>query len=204
MTPSLRSSEDVLSYWIGDTAETPDNLEAYNKLWFGKSEQTDTYLRKTFSPVLDQLASGSLVSSWAARGARHRLAAIIVLDQFSRNIFRDEARAYGQDALARNLCQTGLLRGEDTQLSETERLFFYLPLEHSESPEDQEKSIEVFTRLLHTARAAYRGLVESTLEYAHAHKSVIDRFGRFPHRNEALGRTSTPEETKWLANGGGF
>ena len=204
MSETLPLAEDVLSYWIGDTAETTDSLDRYHKLWFSKSDETDAHLRNTYLPLLDALVHGSLASAWSAQGARHRLAAIIVLDQFSRNIFRNDARAFAQDALARDLCLTGLMRGDDQHLTETERIFFYLPLEHSESRDDQEQSVELFTRLLHSGREPYRSMLEDTLEYAYAHKSVIERFGRFPHRNAALGRVSTRKEEEWLASGGGF
>lgn len=200
----LPTPENVLAYWIGEAANSPEAAGEKNKLWFGKADATDAEIRARFLPLLETLSHLPAAEDWAARGARERLAAIIVLDQFSRNLFRGEARAFHQDDLALLLCKDGLAFGQDTGLSECERIFFYLPLEHSEAPEDQEQSVARFTDLLVESREGFRSLTESTLQYARAHKDVIDRFGRFPHRNDALGRESTEDEKQWLAEGGGF
>ena len=200
----LPTPQDVIDYWIGGAAASPDAAGEKHKLWFGKSAETDTEIRTRFGELLETLCHLPAAEDWAARGPRGRLAAIIVLDQFSRNLYRDEAKAFEQDSLALLLCKDGLALKQDKGMSEVERIFFYLPLEHSEVPEDQERSVSVFTDLLVESREGFRSLIESTLQYANAHKEVIDRFGRFPHRNTALGRESTDEETEWLAEGGGF
>ena len=201
---TLPTPEDVLGYWIGEAASSPEAAGRQNKLWFTKSDETDADIRARFLPLLEVLSHLPAAEDWCARGPRDRLAAIIVLDQFSRNLFRGEARAFAQDDLALLLCKDGLALGQDKGLSECERIFFYLPLEHSEAPEDQERSVAKFTDLLVESREGFRSLVESTLQYSRAHKDVIDRFGRFPHRNAALGRASTDDEKEWLAEGGGF
>ncbi|HAE28315.1 MAG TPA: DUF924 domain-containing protein, partial [Hyphomonas adhaerens] len=175
-----------------------------HKLWFGKSEETDAEIRERFGALVETLSDLPSAEDWAARGPRERLAVIIVLDQFRRNLYRDDARAFEQDDLALLLCKDGLALKQDKGLSEVERIFFYLPLEHSEAPEDQERSVSIFTDLLVESREGFRDLIESTLQYAKDHKKVIDQFGRFPHRNKALGRDSTDEEKEWLAEGGGF
>ncbi len=200
----LPTPGDVLAYWIGDTNETAEHLANKHKLWFGKSEEADADIRAKFLDLLEHMSAVPFADDWAESGPRERLAAIIVLDQFSRNLYRDDARAFAQDPLALRLCKDGIALGEDTSLSETERVFFYLPLEHSEKPEDQEFSIRKFTELAENARPEFRDFAVNTLDYAHAHKKVIDAFGRFPHRNRMLGRESTPEEYEWLAEGGGF
>lgn len=200
----LPEPADVLAYWIGDASSSPEAAGALNKLWFGKSEATDADIRARFLPLLETLSHFPAAEDWSARGPRERLAAIIVLDQFSRNLFRGKARAFHQDDLALLLCKDGIALGQDKGLSEAERIFFYLPLEHSEAPEDQIASVAKFAELAADSREGFRDLTESTLKYAHAHKDVIDRFGRFPHRNAALGRDSTDEEKAWLAEGGGF
>lgn len=195
---------DVLQYWIGPARNNPDVAREKNKLWFTRSDETDAEIRERFSATLDALASGK-ADDWAALGPHGRLAAIIVLDQFSRNLYRGRAHAFAQDAQALALCKRGILGGDDTELSEVERIFFYLPLEHAESPGEQEQSIEMFTKLHEDARPEFRFLTESSLDYAHAHKAVIDRFGRYPHRNDALGRESTGEEIAFIAeHGTGF
>jgi len=155
-------------------------------------------------PLLETLSAGPLAHDWWARGPRERLCAIIVLDQMSRNIFRGSPRAFAQDMLALHLCKEGLAAGEDRALSETERVFFYLPLEHSEALADQQQSVALFTRLADEARDAFRDFTKTTLDYAHQHLDVIAAFGRFPHRNQAVGRESTQVEKEWLAEGGGF
>ena len=200
----LPTPAEVLDYWIGEAASDPESAAAQNKLWFTKSDETDADIRTRFLPLLEVLSHLPAAMDWAARGPRERLAAIIVLDQFSRNLFRGDARAFHQDDLALLLCKDGLALGQDTGLSECERIFFYLPLEHSEAPENQERSVARFTDLMVQSREGFRSLTENTLQYAKAHKEVIDRFGRFPHRNAALGRESTDEEKAWLAEGGGF
>ena len=200
----LPTPQEVLDYWIGDAAHSPEAAGEKHKLWFGKSDETDAEIRERFLPLLEVLSHLPAAEDWAGRGPRERLAAIIVLDQFSRNLFRGEARAFTQDGLALLLCRDGLALGQDKGLTEAERIFFYLPLEHSEAPEDQERSVAMFTDLLVESREGFRSLIESTLQYSKAHKEAIDQFGRFPHRNAALGRESTEEEQEWLAEGGGF
>jgi uncharacterized protein (DUF924 family) len=202
---SLPNPSDVLEFWIGEASTSADAATAKNKMWFAKSAKIDSEIRKKFRPVLETLAAGPLAEDWASRGARERLAAIIVLDQFSRNLFRKSPRAFSQDALAIRLCKEGLARRQDLDLSEAERIFFYLPLEHSEDIGDQTRAVEMFTSLHKDARDSFKKLVESTLEYAYSHKSVIERFGRFPHRNAALARTSTAQELAYLTQpGSGF
>lgn len=200
----LPTPEDVLAYWIGDTRNSADGLDQQNKLWFGKSDATDAEIRDRFLHLLEDVSHLPFADDWAAEGPRGRLAAIIVLDQFSRNLFRGDARAFHQDSLALRLCKDGLALEEHKALSETERVFFYLPLEHSEVLADQERCVALFEELVEDARPAFRDFAKSTLDYAHQHLKVIQDFGRFPHRNAALGRETTPEEAEWLAEGGGF
>jgi uncharacterized protein (DUF924 family) len=200
----LPTPQDVIDYWIGEASASPDVAGEKHKLWFGKSKETDAEIRERFGELLETLSDLPSAEDWAARGPRERLAVIIVLDQFSRNLYRDEAKAFEQDSLALLLCKDGLALKQDKGMSEVERIFFYLPLEHSEVPEDQERSVSVFTDLLVESREGFRSLIESTLQYAKDHKKVIDEFGRFPHRNKALGRESTDAEKEWLAEGGGF
>jgi uncharacterized protein (DUF924 family) len=201
----LPQPSDVLEFWIGDASRSGEAAKARNKVWFAKSDDTDAQIRTRFLTLLETLSAGPLAYDWAARGARERLAAIIVLDQFSRNIFRNSPRAFAQDALALRLCKDGLSRREDLSLPEADRIFFYLPLEHSEDTGDQARAIEMFTALHRDARDDFRKLTESTLEYAYSHQSVIEQFGRFPHRNAVLARTSTPAELAYIATpGSGF
>src|SRR5690606_17045287 len=149
--------------------------------------------------VLEDAGAGRL-DGWA-RSPRGRLALIIVLDQLSRNIHRDSAAAFASDARAQALCMEGLERGDDRELAPLERWFFYMPLEHAESLELQERSVREFERLAAEAPAELQSALEAALDYARRHRDVIARFGRFPHRNTVLGRDSTPEEQAYLARG---
>lgn len=201
---ALATPLDVLEFWIGPARDEPDELAARHRIWFGKSPEVDREIAARFLETLGALAGG-LDEVWAARGPRARLAAIIVLDQFSRNVFRDTPHAFEHDARARALTHDGLADEADRALSEVERAFFYMPLEHSESAEDQALSVALYQRLAEQARPAFRDFAESTLSYARRHKAVIDTFGRFPHRNSLLGRPSTREENTYLAQpGAGF
>ena len=196
--------QEVLDYWLGDTPQRPEALKDKNALWFQKSFETDKEIADRFVPVLGALAAG-LAADWARQGPKARLAAIIVLDQFSRNVFRGHHYSFLQDPLARRLMQDGLKAGEDRGLSEPERVFFYLPAEHSEAMADQDLSVDLFETLARQARPDYRSYCETVLDYARKHHEVIERFGRFPHRNEVLQRQSTTEEEAYLAQpGAGF
>lgn len=194
----------VLDFWIG--AATDDHLFAdrQHKLWFTKSAATDAFISQHFSSLLDALTQG-LAAEWASAGPRARLAAIIVLDQFSRNMFRGHARAFDSDPLARALAREGVEAGADQQLSEIERSFFYLPFEHSEDLADQDRGVQLFETLEREARAVFKPICTSSLDYARRHRAVIHEFGRFPHRNAALGRQNTAAEARYLSKpGAGF
>jgi len=194
----------VLDFWLGEKPGQPAVLETKQQLWFQKRFETDRAIADTFVATLADLAAGE-AKAWAKKGARSRLAAIIVLDQFSRNIFRGHRFSFTHDPMAKSLTLTGLAFNEDRELSEVERVFFYLPLEHSESLDDQKMSVKLFEELAREARPAFKDFCESTLDYARKHLEVIERFGRFPHRNAILRRPSTREEQAYLEQpGAGF
>jgi len=200
----LPSPEAVLDYWIGATGEDASAIAQQNQLWFEKSFATDKFIADTFVPLIAELAEG-LAEYWAEQGPRERIAAIIALDQFSRNIFRSHAYSFIHDPLARRLMKDGLQRGDDKQLSETERIFYYITLEHSESAADQDLSVALFENLVEEARPDFKPICTEILGYANKHRDVIWQFGRFPHRNPILNRASTPEEQTYLAQpGAGF
>lgn len=189
MTPN-----DVLRYWFGAPGE-PDFLQPRSS-WFTKSEATDRAIAERFGAVVEAALSGQL-EPWAAtpRGA---LALIVVLDQFTRNIFRGTPRAFAGDARALALAKGLVDTGRDRMLEPVERWFAYMPFEHSERLLDQYEAVRLFEQL------AADG-VESPLEWARRHFDVIARFGRFPHRNAILGRASTADEVEFLQQpGSGF
>jgi uncharacterized protein (DUF924 family) len=127
---------------------------------------------------------------------------ILVLDQFPRNLYRGHARMFSGDERALALALSGMNSGADAALDPVERMFFYMPLQHSEAREVQDESVAAYRRLVMEAPEALRPTFESALSYAQRHRAVVDRFGRFPHRNRILGRPSTPEEMTYLAEGG--
>ncbi|MHA7899141.1 MAG: DUF924 family protein [Henriciella sp.] len=194
----------VLDYWIGPATHDHFAAERRNKRWFIKSADTDQFIVRHFRPLLDVLAEG-LANDWAQAGPRQRLAAIIVLDQFSRNIYRGEVESFAFDELALDLALKGLSEGVQFGLTEIEQSFMFMPLEHSERLEHQDRCVDAFQSLFDTARPAFKPICQKSLDYAHQHRDVIRRFGRFPHRNAILGRPNTPSEVDYLARpGAGF
>jgi predicted DsbA family dithiol-disulfide isomerase/uncharacterized protein (DUF924 family) len=168
---------DVLDFWFGKIGA---------RHWFSRSAEVDAGIRERFLTLYERLAASDAAG---VTGPRPLRAAVIVLDQFSRNMFRDSPRAFAADPLARRLARQIIEHGFDSGLAGEERLFVYLPFEHSEDRADQALSCELIERLGN----------DDWTQYALAHKAIIDRFGRFPHRNAVLGRTSTAEEIARLA-----
>ena len=156
-------------------------------------------MRARFGGLVERALRGEL-DSWADT-ARGRLALILVLDQFPRNIFRGTARAFGGDAAALTLTLEGTKAGMDRGLSACERVFFCMPLQHAESLAMQERAVQVFRAIAREADDRERAFAESCVPYAVAHLDIIRRFGRFPHRNAIHGRESTPAERAYLAAG---
>jgi uncharacterized protein (DUF924 family) len=202
--PGLQRSQDVLEFWFGTDplADLPGRLP----FWFGRKDepeslrhQRDSDLTNRFRPLVEAAASGAM-DHWASSPHR-RLALILLLDQFPRQVYRDQAQAFAQDAKALALTLDGLQGGADAALAPIERVFFYLPMEHAESVAMQEESVAAFRRLLTEAPAAQHKLFEGILQFALNHQAVIQRFGRFPQRNEALGRNSSPAERAYLISG---
>ena len=198
--------QQVLTFWFGETisADTPS---AQAKLWWSKQPTIDQQIREDFEDGLQALVAGEH-QDWLET-ASGRLAAIIVLDQLSRNMYRDTPQAFAQDELALKLCLQGLEKNIDLQLELLERVFFYLPLEHSEDPDIQDLSSRKFADLLddniNTDPLPSDGTYEGFYRYAESHRDVIQKFGRFPHRNKILGRANTELEQEYLDTpGSGF
>ncbi len=168
--------------------------EAGPERWFAKSDAFDADIRRRFLALVDDAQAGGL-SDWAAT-ADGTLALMLVLDQFPRNLFRGSPRAFAGDAHALALANAAIARGFDRQVAPELRPFFYLPFMHSEVLADQERSLELY-RILHAEGGT------DNRSFADEHHEIIARFGRFPHRNAVLGRTTTPEEQAFL-DGGGF
>ena len=172
---------DVLEFWF-DTLAPAD--------WYRKSDELDARIAERFEPTYRAVVAGER-DAWrdAPDG---RLAEILVLDQFARNMFRGTAAAFAADPLALALSQEAIRAGADRALDDARRAFLYMPFMHSESAAIHERAMALFADL------------PDSLEHEIRHKAVIDRFGRYPHRNEALGRRSTPEELAWMKDHRGF
>lgn len=190
----------VRDYWFGARTLTPEALEQRMEFWFGpEGKRQDEEIRSRFGATLERAAAGKL-DSWAD-GPRGLLSLVILLDQFPRNMFRGTARAFAYDAAALALTLSGMQSAADGALDFAERLFFYMPLQHAESLDAQDESVAAFRRLLAEVPAELHAIFADALHFAEKHRAVIERFGRFPHRNVLLGRPGTPAEAAWLAEG---
>lgn len=191
---------EVLEFWFGGAVENPALVTEASRRWFLASRDEDAEIVTRFAALLERAAKGEL-DDWA-RTPRGALALIIVLDQFSRNVHRGSATAFANDARALQLCQDGLARGQDAALAPVERAFFCMPLQHAEDIGTQRQSVECVEQLFEDASAELRPHLEDFVRFAKLHRDIIARFGRFPHRNHVLGRTATPQEEAYLADGG--
>lgn len=189
------AAQAVLDFWFLPPG-TPGH-GAYRPAWFGKDAAFDAAIRERFAATVDTALGGGL-QDWEATAAGI-LARIVVLDQFPRNLFRDSARAFAGDAAALALAVNLVGSGQDKNLLPLQRWFAFLPFEHSEALLDQERSVALFAGLRREAQAE---AFDSAYDYAVRHRDVIERFGRFPHRNDLLGRASTAAEIEFLKQPG--
>jgi uncharacterized protein (DUF924 family) len=191
-----KRSEEILEFWFGESVGTEPPSPERLRLWFGGEPETDRLIRERFILDLKRARRGDY-NHWREK-PRGALAFIIILDQFARNIHRGSPQAYAGDDQCRKLCLAGIELGQDRALAMVERAFFYLPLEHAEDPKLQRLSVQAFTNLREQAPATLEKMCQGFLDYALRHRDIIERFGRFPHRNAAMGRPSTPEEEAFL------
>ena len=196
-------SEDIydragaaLAFWFGEPGSA--ELGSQRKQWFSKDEAFDATIRERFAPTIEQALRGEL-DAWASE-PRSALARILLLDQFTRNVFRNTPRAFAGDTQALAAASAMVGSRHDEALPPFMRGFVYMPFEHAEGLATQDEAVRLFTRL-----TAGDPALAQMLDYAHRHRAVIERFGRFPHRNEILARQSTAEELAYLAQpGSGF
>lgn len=175
--------EDVLDFWLDEIG---------SKGWYVASDAVDDAIRARFGALVESALAGGF-EEWRAT-PRGTLALLILLDQFTRNLFRDDAKAFAGDSRARDIARDAVARNIDLEVEAPGRQFFYLPFEHSEDLADQDWCVDLFK--------ARMSLDDQTMWHIEQHRDLIRRFGRFPHRNAALGRASTAEETAFLAEGG--
>jgi uncharacterized protein (DUF924 family) len=184
-------AQEVLDFWFGREGEP--GYGEFREAWFKRDPEFDRLIRDRFEPLYEEAAAGEL-DDWKEE-ARSCLALVIVLDQFPRNMYRGDPRTYATDAKAQEIADYAVDRALDRELPPSQRGFLYMPFMHSENLEHQCRSVELFYGL--------EGARESgSPDYAVRHMEIIERFGRFPHRNEILGRQTTPEEAEFLTQPG--
>ncbi|PCI38151.1 MAG: hypothetical protein COB50_02725 [Thiotrichales bacterium] len=193
---------DVLTFWFGadNSDKSADYLSQRQKLWFAKSDNTDKMIEKKFAQTLEDVANGKY-DSWLDK-ASSRIAYIILLDQFPRNIYRNTPKAFSFDSIDLKAALDGISKKQDLELPLLQRCFFYLPLEHAEDVSMQKTCVNKAEQMLAEAPNNLQNYLSGYLDYAKAHQRIIDRFGRFPHRNIILKRESTKEEVAFLQTPG--
>jgi uncharacterized protein (DUF924 family) len=197
----MDEAERVLEFWFGACGADGSLDPAKEKMWFGDGRNHDTEIGDRFRALHERASCGALEAEWTAT-PRSTIALIVMLDQFSRHIHRGTAAAFAQDATAQRLVQSGIERGMDHELIPAQRVFFYMPLEHAENLEMQRLGVRCFEDLVLTVTGEWRKDYESFLDYARRHRDIIERFGRFPHRNAILNRLSTAQEADFLKQPG--
>lgn len=186
--------DEILDFWFGSTRRDQRGYGERRSIWFRKDFKFDAEIRDRFLINVQQAAIGQL-DHWR-ESAASCLALILLLDQFPRNLFRNSAQAYATDAQALALAEWAIAQGFDQQLLPVQRWFIYLPFEHSENLDHQDRAVELF-------RQVAAGMDDAAVMSASLrHRAIIQRFGRFPHRNQALGRVRTPEEAEFLKQPG--
>ena len=189
--------DEILAFWFKEQQLSAPQVDRRMDIWFGEDPVFDHEIEKEFADDVDKASAGKL-DHWAHQ-PHGRLALILLLDQFRRNVYRNTAKAFEKDKAALKLCVEGAMEKKDKGLTPIERVFFYMPLQHAESPKVQAKSVELYSRLADAASPTYRETFMTILQFAELHRDIIDRFGRFPHRNKLLNRDNTPEEDEYLA-----
>jgi uncharacterized protein (DUF924 family) len=193
---------EILDFWFREQELSAPQIDRRMDIWFGEDPVFDHEIKKEFSGDVERACQGKL-DHWA--GDPHgRLALILLVDQFRRNMYRNTADAFSMDKLALKLCVEGAMEKKDKGLTPIQKVFFYMPLQHTESRKVQAKSVELFNRLAESVSPTYHETFLTVAQFAELHKDIIDQFGRFPHRNQLLGRANTPEEEEYLADAPDF
>jgi uncharacterized protein (DUF924 family) len=198
-----RQALSILEFWFGNRPYTREAMSKRMRVWFSDvtapelRPQVDEVLRTRFTTLVIAAARGDF-DVWES-SPRRRLALILLLDQIPRGVYRDSAQAFSQDHRALALAVSGTQLGADAALDPVERIFFYMPMQHAESRELQEESVSSYRRLAAEGPAELAHLFALAARHADQQRDIIERFGRFPQRNLALGRTSTAEEAEWLS-----
>jgi uncharacterized protein (DUF924 family) len=187
----------ILTFWFRQQKLTAPQIDSRMDVWFGDDELFDEEIVAKFSDDVDS-ASEDRLNHWAQE-PNGRLALILLLDQFRRNIYRNKAEAFALDKAALKLCVEGAMEKEDKDLTPIQRAFFYMPLQHAESRKVQKKSCEIYNKLATAVSATYKETFETIAQFAQLHADIVEQFGRFPHRNVILNRQNTSEENEYLS-----
>jgi len=187
----------ILTFWFKEQELSGPQIDRRMDIWFGGDEIFDLECKKEFADEVEAASEGRL-DHWAEE-PRGRLALILLLDQFRRNIYRNTADAFALDKAALKLCVEGARDKKDKGLTPIQQAFFYMPLQHAESLKVQDKAVAIFNRLAGAVSPTLRETFETMATFAELHRDIIAQFGRFPHRNKLLGRENTPEEDQYLA-----
>jgi uncharacterized protein (DUF924 family) len=187
----------ILDFWFMEKELSAPQIDGRMDVWFGSDSVFDEEIAREFADDVE-LASEGKLDHWAHQ-PRGRLALILLLDQFRRNIFRNTPEAFAHDKAALKLCVEGAMEKKDKGLSPIQRAFFYMPLQHAESRKVQKKAVSIFNKLADAVSPTYRETFETMVQFAELHADIVERFGRFPHRNAIVGRANTPQEDEYLA-----
>ncbi|MEO1582206.1 MAG: DUF924 family protein [Pseudomonadota bacterium] len=195
-------TEDVLALWFSAREHDAPGIDARMEFWFGEDPELDIQIRHKFGKLISDASEGKL-NRWGET-AEGRLALILLIDQFRRNIYRGKPEAFALDREALKLCVEGAIAGHDKELPPLKRAFFYMPMQHVESRKVQEKSVAVFRSLAESVSGTELDTFETFADFAELHRDIIAQFGRFPHRNAILGRESTELEREYLQDAPDF
>ena len=190
----------VLDFWFHGCEQDAPHIDARMDRWFGTDPGLDDEINARFGDLVDQACNGKL-DHWAD-DPRGRLALIILIDQFRRNIHRGTAHAYSSDPKALKFCVDGIVNRSYKKLRPEEQIFFFMPLQHAESTKLQDKSVSIYQALANKVSETQRETFLTTAQFAELHRDIVAQFGRFPHRNKALGRENTEAEDAYLAGEG--
>jgi uncharacterized protein (DUF924 family) len=196
MADSTFSADEILHYWFGEDLSNTAAIETHSRRWFRASAAVDHEIQVRFGDWIEPLAESEPDSF---DSPENLLAAIVALDQFPRHLFRGSARAFAFDDKALQLLDKALLQAWDVKLSPLQTCFLYMPLQHAEDLQRQQQGLALLQELHDSADPLYRPFIATNLKYAEQHLQLIRRFGRFPHRNQALGRSSTGDEVAHMA-----
>jgi len=199
----MANADEIVDFWFGQV-EGPYDIDASRQsMWWKKDAEVDRTIRERFGDAIEGALRGEL-DDWAET-AKGRLALILLLDQMTRNAFRDTPRAFEGDPKAEALALEGIDRGHDRELPYVQRAFLYMPLMHAEDRECQKRSVASFEAMAEEVPEEHRSPYASFADFARRHAAIVERFGRYPHRNAILGRHTTPGEAAFLEEpGSGF